>query len=101
MTDDEKVLHVSMAVGSLETVRAREFDENPKSRRARVLGDLLGRCLLVTDMYRMDAWEPEKLNKAWDVLAETEKRIKEVFWEPNTMAIAEQFMQDICEVPEI
>ena len=90
MSDDEKLVHICLAVGALENVRSQEFDENPKSRRSRILDNILERCLAITDMYGMDDWELDKISKAWGVLDVAELWIKEHFVECSHDNVAQR-----------
>ena len=79
MTDNEASIHVSLAIGCLETIRYDENKQNPKSARSRALNDLIDRSLKVCDMYRLHAWTQENQNKAAKVLDSIEVMVKQAF----------------------
>jgi len=79
MTDDEKILHLSIGVGAIETIRYEENKLNPKSARARALNALVDKALKAVDYYHMNTWQPEKLNTAAQVLEHVEKTIQQAF----------------------
>ena len=79
LSDDAKTIHIALAVGLLEIVRADEEDINPKSRRSKAIGTLIDRCWNVNDCYRPEAWPPAKLEKAAAVLDKIEAVIKRHF----------------------
>lgn len=84
MTDDEKTMHVSIAIGALETVRFGEEQINPKSARATALKNIIDNAYRVVDMYRINSWEQEKLNIAARVLEKIEADITRAF-SPKTV----------------
>lgn len=79
MTDDEKAMHVSIAIGALETVRSAEYDIKPKSARSLALANLIDNSLRVLDMYRANAWVDSKRTKAAYVLDAIERMISRSF----------------------
>lgn len=79
MTDDSKAMHLMLAVGAFETVKAHEEDANPKSARSRAIQGAMDKVMKVVDLYRLNAWEDAKLKKAGRLLDEIEVRTNQTF----------------------
>jgi len=83
MTDDEKSIHVSLAVGHLDLVHYFEKKENPKGIRAREVGRVIDQSMRLIDLFRLFAWEGEKSAKASRFLDEVERLTAREFGVPK------------------
>lgn len=79
LSEDAKTIHVALAVGLLEIVRADEEDINEKSARSSALKNLIDNCWKCCDIYRVNAWSGAKLESAACVLDKVQVVIQDHF----------------------
>lgn len=79
MANDEKIMHVAVGIGALETVRWFEEQENEKSARSQSLKNLINNAERVINFYNMNGWNPEKMAIAARCFDRCEAQIKAAF----------------------
>lgn len=79
MNDDEKSLHICLAMGLIELVKTDEEDTKPKGARAAKLKNLYDGLDKIIDMFRINSWPLEKQILAGVVLDKIELTVKRSF----------------------
>lgn len=79
MNHKEKCLHIMVAVGTLEAVRADEEDIKPKSANALMLKNLIDHCVRVGERYGMNEFIDSNCQQSIEVLTYIENKVRQTF----------------------